>query len=316
MVGASIFLAGLFLYLALRRLDWDHFVAAIRNADYQYLPLLFLWGSLTNWIRAVRWKVLLNAEKEVPIKSVFWANMAGYLGNNIFPARAGEWIRAAYISKENSFFISYSLATGLVERFIDLIALVVLGSIAITIAGILSPSLQEALKVTSAIAILGVVALVLVPYLESRLNQVLVTLPILNEAAKARLEGLLGQFLRGVQALHDPKRAAAFVLLTCLIWLLDGIGVVILAHALHLRFTLTQSFLLLAALGLSSAIPSTPGYVGVYQFVAVIVLQPFGVSNTSAIAFIVFLQVINLLILAFWGGLAFWRASSLTEPKS
>jgi uncharacterized membrane protein YbhN (UPF0104 family) len=83
-----------------------------------------------------------------------------------------------------------------------------------------------------------------------------------------------------------------------------------------LNFTLTESFLLLAGLGLSSAIPSTPGYIGVYQFVAVIVLQPFGISDTSAVAFIVFLQVANMLMVAFWGGIAILRTSSLPKPAS
>jgi uncharacterized membrane protein YbhN (UPF0104 family) len=90
---------------------------------------------------------------------------------------------------------------------------------------------------------------------------------------------------------------------------MDGFGTIILGRTLHLDFTLTQSFLLIAGLGLSSAIPSTPGYVGVYQFVAVVVLQPFGISNANALAFIIFLQIISLLSITFWGGIAIWRAS-------
>jgi glycosyltransferase 2 family protein len=270
---------------------------------------------MSSWVRALRWQILLTAEKHIPTRNVFWANMAGYLGNNILPARAGELIRATYVSKENNLSVSYSLATGLVERFIDLVALVILGSTSLAIAGILSDPLQGALKVMSGIAIVGIIALLVMPYIGGRLRRILAALPLVSLSAKEKIGGLLKQFVRGLEALHHPKRAAAFILFTSLIWLIDGIGVIILARALHLQFTLTESFLLLAAIGLSSAIPSTPGYIGVYQFAAVIVLQPFGISKTSAVTFIIFLQVASILIVALWGGLAIWRISALAKAK-
>lgn len=234
--------------------------------------------------------------------------MAGYLGNNILPARAGELIRAAYVSRENEISAPFSLATGLVERFIDLIALVILGSVSISMMGILSKSLQNALKGMTGIASVGIILLLALPYFGNHLRRLVASLPFMNATVKEKLEGLADQFLRGIEALHHPKRSVAFILYTSLIWLMDGIGTIILARTLHLNFTLMQSFLLLAGLGLSSAIPSTPGYVGVYQFVAVIILQPYGVSNANALAFIIFLQMINILALAFWGGIAIWRS--------
>jgi hypothetical protein len=72
---------------------------------------------------------------------------------------------------------------------------------------------------------------------------------------------------------------------------------------------LGQSLILLSALGLSSAIPSTPGYVGVYQFVAVTVLVPFGFSRAEALAFILISQVLNYLVVSFWGLIGLWQVN-------
>jgi uncharacterized protein (TIRG00374 family) len=304
------------LYLALRGLNWASFVSTLRNASYGYLPLIFIWGSTGSWIRALRWHLLLTAEKNIPSKNVFWANMAGYLGNTVLPARAGEFVRALYLGRENNISTAFSLATGFVERIVDLIALIILGSVSLSIAEILSKPLQDALKIVSTIAMIGFIATLVLPYLTKRLSHVILILPVLNTSAKEKITVLLEHFLSGIEALYYPKRAAAFVLFTSLIWLMDGIGILFLAHTLHMQFTITQAFLLLASLGLSSAIPSTPGYIGIYQYVAVIVLQPFGVSNASALAFIIFLQVLNILIIAFWGGLAIWRSSSLVQLSS
>jgi uncharacterized protein (TIRG00374 family) len=235
--------------------------------------------------------------------------MAGYLGNNILPARAGELIRAMYVGKENNLSISFALATGLVERFMDLTALVMLGSISLAFSGIASAQLQDALRIMTVIAIIGLGGILVAPYIGEKMLTWMLSLFNAKPSAKEKIDYFLRQFLRGVEALHHPSRAGTFILFTCLIWTMDGIGTVILARSLHLNITLMQSFLLLAGLGLSSAIPSTPGYVGVYQFVAVIVLQPFGISNTLAVAFILCLQFTNLIIITIWGWTAMSRAS-------
>src|SRR5690242_11690451 len=199
MVWTSILLAAVFLYLAVRRLDWTNFAAILGKADYKYLPILLIWGSLPHWIRANRWKLLLTAQKYIPTGHVFWANMAGYLGNSVLPARAGELIRATYISKENNLSVAYALTTGLVERFIDLVALVTLGSIALAIARILSDPLQNAIRVMSGIAIVGIIVLLALPYFGSGFYQAFTALPVLSIPVKEKIGGLLEQFLHGVK---------------------------------------------------------------------------------------------------------------------
>jgi uncharacterized protein (TIRG00374 family) len=311
----SILLAGIFLYLALRGLDWNAFTAALHNANYLYVLIIFIWGSLSSWFRANRWRVLLSGEKQIPTVKVFWANMAGYLANNVLPARAGELIRAIYLGKENDISTSFALATGLVERIMDLITLVILGSISLTLSGIVSAQLQDALRLMTVIAIIGLGGILSAPYIGEKILAWISPLPSTKPSVTEKIEGFLKQFLRGVEALHHPSRTGTFILFTCLIWIMDGIGMVILARSLHLYLTITQSFLLLAGLGLSSAIPSTPGYLGVYQFVAVIVLQPFGITNANALALIIFLQVINFLAVTFWGWISISRASVFLGKK-
>jgi uncharacterized membrane protein YbhN (UPF0104 family) len=88
---------------------------------------------------------------------------------------------------------------------------------------------------------------------------------------------------------------------------MDALNVVFLAFILHVQVAFTQAIILLAALGLSSAIPSTPGYVGVYQFVAVTVLGPFGIARESALALILVIQLLNIVIVTIYGVIGLWR---------
>ncbi len=77
--------------------------------------------------------------------------------------------------------------------------------------------------------------------------------------------------------------------------------------AFNVNFQLHQALLLLIGLGLSSAIPSTPGYIGVYQFVAVAVFAISGYAPNQAIAYILVAQAVNMLLVLIWGLLGLWR---------
>jgi uncharacterized protein (TIRG00374 family) len=307
MIVLSIALAVFLLYLTLRNLDWQIFFDVLKKARYAYLPVVFLGGSLSSLIRAVRLRLLLTSEKTLPVSNVFWANMAGYLGNNILPMRAGELVRAAYLAQKNKINISFALAVGLVERLMDLIALVVLGSFALTATGVISPVIQNALKGISILGLVGLIVIFVLPYFGALLRRFIMAFPALKESYKIRLDGFLQQFLEGLKSLHSLMRIVQFIGLTGLIWLMDAVSTVLLASILYIPLLLQQAFVLLAALGLSSAIPSTPGYVGVYQFVAVTTLAPFGIAKADALAYILISQVLGYLLIGFWGLLSLWQ---------
>src|SRR5207253_3553236 len=124
---------------------------------------------------------------------------------------------------------------------------------------------------------------------------------------RPRLSAAVDQALRGVRAFHDTRRLSAFIALTALIWSLDAAATVIGAAALGFHIPISVAFLLLAGLGLGSALPSTPGYLGIYQFVAVTVLTPFGFSRTDAIAYILVAQALMYVVIGFWGSLGLLR---------
>ena len=117
---------------------------------------------------------------------------------------------------------------------------------------------------------------------------------------------MIDHFVDGIKVIGHAERGIPFLLFTALIWMMDGIGTIILANSFHESLLLSESFLFIAALGISSAIPATPGYVGVYQFVAVTVLVPFGFTREAALALILLAQFMNLLLVSFWGGLGLW----------
>lgn len=118
------------------------------------------------------------------------------------------------------------------------------------------------------------------------------------------------QFILGAQAFQHVGRAASFGLLTVLIWSMDAVIALTAAQAFGMPLQPTEALLLLAGLGLGSALPSTPGYVGIYQFVTVSLLVPLGYAQSSALALILYMQGCNYVVVVSSGLLGMWRLNA------
>src|SRR5215471_13180899 len=88
----SLVVAAGLLYFAVRGVDWRLVWASIVNVEWVWIVASGLMSCGSYFLRALRWRILLNAEGRFSVGTVFSANIAGYLGNNFLPARAGELI--------------------------------------------------------------------------------------------------------------------------------------------------------------------------------------------------------------------------------
>jgi glycosyltransferase 2 family protein len=302
----AIVLAAALLYLAVRGVKWAELVTAVKQARVEFLLIAVGFSHVAMLLRSLRWRVLLSAEKKVAPLTVFWATMAGYLGNNFLPVRAGEFIRSAALGHKAGLSKSWVFATALTERLLDAVALVLFSLMAVLSMGQSSQWLVRAWRLMGIVGVTGIVFLLLMPRLETPLLKVVERLG-LPERLRERLAGILSQFVSGLRALASPGRGLGFAGLTVAIWLTDAAGTMIGARAFGLGLSLPVALMLLAALGLSSAVPSTPGYVGVYQFVAVAVLVPLGYPRSGVLAYITAAQALGYVIVAVWGLLGIWR---------
>ena len=272
----SIPLAAVLLYFSLRGVDWKGVWQTVAGARWGFLAAGCGCSCFSFFLRALRWRILLNAEEHLSVGTVFCANMAGYLGNSFLPARAGELVRTFAIGARSSLSKTYILTTALSERLMDAIALVLWSSLILLGDGTKPRWIVDLSRTTALAAGAGALAIAVLPHMEGLLGN--------------RLPRFVGQVLLGVRAFHNVARFVGFTALTAAIWLSDACGAILMAYGLHLHFSFAVAMLLLTGLGLGSALPSTPGYVGIYQFVAVTVLTPLGFSRDAALAYILVAQ--------------------------
>ena len=238
--------------------------------------------------------------------------MVGYMGNAYLPARAGEIIRSVFLGREKGLGVSFVLATALTERALDVIALVIIGSIAMLGQSSIPFELQSAVRVTAGIGVIGLIFILIMPHQEKLVFSVLNKFP-LPDKFRGVFDEQISRFLIGMRSIQNVKRLITFIALTIIIWFVDAIANVIGVHIIGQNLNMGQALILLAALGLSSAIPSTPGYIGVYQFVAVIVLIPFAFSRSDALAYILISQILSYLVITFWGLIGLWQINKAID---
>lgn len=303
----SFAVSGALLFVVLRHIDWAALYQAISHTRLGYVAAAAGVFSVSCGLRGVRWRVLLLAGSKLPVATVFWANMVGYLGNFFLPARAGELIRAALVARESSMSKSFAFGTAITERMLDSLALVLISATAILFWRDVPPWLYRTSNIMGALGLIGLVGVLLLSHLYRLVVFVLQRSRFLGDALRGRLEYIVGELFLGLQSLRHAGRAALFVGLTAVIWSLDGTVAVMTARSMQLEMPLPVALLLLAALGLASAIPSTPGYVGVYQFVAVTVLRPFGFSKSNGLAFVFVFQALMYVVISWWGLIGLWR---------
>ena len=294
------------LYYSLRGIEWRQVGRIVAGADVGLLALTGAIGTATLFLRAWRWRILLNAERAVSVPAAFWATAAGLFGNNFLPARAGELIRAYMISSRCGLGNAYVLATALAERIADAIVLAVISAVVLLTFPPPPGWLAAAARPVAILGLLGAAAIAVLPLLGSVGRAVIARAP-LPRSLQSLLVTAMEQGLRGLRAFHDARRLSAFIGLAAVIWFMDAAGTVIGGAALGLQIPPPAAFLLIAGLSLGSALPSTPGYIGIYQFVAVSVLTPFGLGRADAIAFILVTQALSYVVIGFWGSLGLYR---------
>src|SRR5436190_23472369 len=165
-IAVVVGLAAVLLYYSLRGIEWRRVASIVAGAKPVFLVAAIAVSTSSLVLRAIRWRVLLNAEGAVGVGTAFWATAAGYFGNNFLPARAGELVRTLMISSRSTLDYAYVLATALAERVADAVALVAISAVVLLILPTSPGWLASAAKPLAFVGVLGVSLIVVIPWLE------------------------------------------------------------------------------------------------------------------------------------------------------
>ncbi|MBN8220915.1 MAG: flippase-like domain-containing protein [Spirochaetes bacterium] len=296
----TVAISGACLYFAARKIEWQKLQEDLRALNPIFILLAGGVGAIAMASRAFRWHLVLTRERSFAYSTSFWATAIGYLANNILPARAGEIIRSVVLGLGADIRKSLVLATALTERILDAGILMVLAFVMMAFAPQLPETIRKSWLVLLPV-IGGVLVLVfLAPLMQNFWLRLVSLLPV-GERLREKIRGLLIGLMDGVRKFYHVRILVFFIFISVIIWLTDALGMMLIARSLGSDLTIPQSMIFIAALGFASSVPSTPGYVGVFQAIAVLLLPVFGVSAHRAFLIVSVFQIVLLLVTAAFG---------------
>lgn len=122
-VLVSIAIAGLFLWLALRGLDFDKIKSSLKKANYLWVAFAAVFGVSAYWFRAIRWNLLLEPMgHKISNSNSLWSISFGYLMNLTIP-RSGEVARSTALYGVERVPVDKSFGTIILERVVDLVCM-------------------------------------------------------------------------------------------------------------------------------------------------------------------------------------------------
>lgn len=296
------------LFLAVRSVDigaaWEH----ARSARALPLILTVAIATLAFPIRVVRWRALLHTSDGIPLPAgpAWHAVAMGFMANNIFPFRAGELLRAYAIGKLAPVPFPGALSSIAVERVLDgltLLGLLALGLFAsgiaadTTIGSLSVTSLVSRVGVLSVLALGGALAVVLFPRHAENLLRRLVPFPTLAE----RLAGLVHGVAAGFAALGSPRRLAAAILWSGVLWGVNASSFYVGFQAFDIPVSFAGALVLQGVLAFGIAVPSSPGYVGLFEGAVILALALYAVPADLAFAYAATYHVLTFLPITLLG---------------
>ncbi len=304
------------LYWTLHDVSLARVWQILRGANVYLLLAAVAVATTAFPIRAWRWRYILHPVAPDVSYGALWRSTAiGMMVNNVVPARAGELARAFTLTRETareSSRVSFAAALGslAVDRIFDGIAI-----LAFLLVVVVAPSFPRGTRIGgrpaehwlllgAVVALSALVFIAVIAFFPQ-------TMLRLWDAAAGRLlprfaergRGLLLSFASGLGVLRDPGRFAIVLAWSLVQWGVNGVSFWLAFRAFGITAPFSAAIFIQSLLALGVAIPSSPGFFGVFEAISKAGLTVYGVDETVAVSFAIgyhLLSFIPITVIGLW----------------
>jgi glycosyltransferase 2 family protein len=283
---------------------WLH----VRAARLELLGLGLAFMAVTLWVRTVRWQYLLSPIGPTRFRTVFRAGVIGFAALAVLPARVGDLLRPYLVARQDGLPVLATVATIVIERVLDLIA--VLALMALYVWGFADtstwkPQLLTPITVSAAVGGAAAVVLLAIMWVLASHPERIGTFVhsaawLLPRPLARRLGELATTFSTGFAVARSPRGLIMALAWSFPLWLAIAGETWAVTRAFAIDMPFSGTFLLQAMLVVGVAVP-TPGGVGSYhEAYRIGVTSFFGAPNDQAVAaaivvhFIAFVPILLL----------------------
>ena len=312
----GILLSVLLLVFTLRGVDFGDVARALGASSLPLFLLATVAGTLIFPLRARRWKTILAPiDDQIPFGPLWRSTAIGMMVNNVVPARAGELARAFALTRERpSIPFSASFASLAVDRLFDAFVVITLMLLAM-----LDPAFPRGERVAgqlvshwvawgSIVAALLLAAVYLIVFFP---QQIVTLYQAFARRIAPRLEqrgkDVLLAFASGLSVLRSPRRFVAVLLWTVAHWVLNAVAWWIACKAVGIGVPFSSMFVLQGLIAIGVAVPSAPGFFGVFEALGREGLGLYGIDATRAVTWAIGYHLLSFVPITLIGAYYFAR---------
>jgi uncharacterized membrane protein YbhN (UPF0104 family) len=268
--------------------------------------------AVATLLRGWRWdRVLTSVDVGHRKGDAYSLVCVGYMGNNVLPARGGELMRVMLMAPRSQARRRELLGSIVAERVLDVVALAGLFAV-MTLASVAGSPVGKA---PAYIALGGGVLAVIGVFVYLRLRE---------RGRFERFATAIRPVARASKILTRPE-GAGLVVLTAVVWLLEGVVFWLVGQSLDLHIDLIGSTFLVVLASFFALIPAAPGYVGTFDTAVLFGLHALKVTGGNAVAFAVLVRFVMfvpitavglILLMTRHGGLRQFRKVTSAERST
>lgn len=284
-IGTAV--SAVFLYFGLRGLKLSDVWHDMREVKIGWVLTGATVYFLAVWGRTWRWHYLLRSIKPISLRELFPVVVIGYMGNNVYPFRAGEVIRAYVLRRNEDVRISASLATIVIERIFDGLVMLIFVFVALPFADFKEDWLRDIVFFSTILfwgAFMVFLVMALRPEQMRRLYNAVFD-RVLPEKLALTAKGLADHFMTGLENLRHPKDLLMTLVSSIFIWLTETTKYWFVMHAFDFEVSFFVLMVMTAVVNLATTLPSSPGYVGTFDTPGIKTLTAYGVKETVAASY-------------------------------
>ncbi len=297
----GVIVSMIFVYYAIKDFNLGMFKDAILNVNYSFIFISSFLLIFTVYLRALRWKILLN--KECSTNFIYKSQLIGYFGNNILPLRMGELLRSYLVGEKYSLSKAEVFGSIVLERVLDMFAtgvfiiLLFLSNVSFFLN--ISSVFYYAFVIICIVGILGLLLSYKKINFSNKPNNTIII--------------IFKNIYTGFTYLNRSN-IIKVLLFTLFIWSIYVFQVHLMQKAFSLNMSIYQSLILLVISTAVISIPALPGNFGTFEGSVVYSLSLFNIVDNFGFSFI--LHLISFIPFTILGMIYFFQNLKFFKNKN
>jgi uncharacterized protein (TIRG00374 family) len=314
----GLVLAILFIWLVARQINSQDFRSAFSNTKPSWLVAAMIAFLIGYASRIERWRLMLNRDNP----GLRWRQCAGpllgsFAANNVLPLRAGDVLRAFAFCGRLGVSSAVVIATLLVERLLDLLMVCMLLAVALAIFGLDMIGIAGVGSTALAAVVIGILLVLLFPQMFVQIANVFGNfVSRLAPKMGLRLIDEINKIFATLMHLSNGDLMIRLVAWSFVAWFAEGCVFLFAALALASIASPAAGWLALPVGTLATLIPSTPGYVGTFDYFTVRAMTALGNDTVAATAYALLVHVLLWLPPTLVGGLYLMLNPTTPQPTT